>query len=280
MDEPPTPVVLRLDALSSFFWLQLLGFLPLKQFLRLCIVSKSIKNIKIPKSEANEIADKIIHSCSRDSDNFDWSLVIHLMWWTGDVSIGHLSQTRCALRRLDRCYFVPSICGCCHGNLSVESLDNVENEVIRSKVLQTRVNIRDNKYSHCRDVGSEFHGYSYEDTDDITFADPAEVFAIGCDSCQFLLFLWAVPCVGDVYNDEPCRRGDSEGLIPESLVIGKCGGCRENLVNCARCTHARCDTCRRYLCEECSCGMWMGTVGRNICSKCAGTRYDNLFSDY
>ena len=279
-DEPPPPVVLRLDALPTFFWLQLLGLLPLQQFLSLSIVSKSIKNIEIPKSEAKKIADEIIHLCSRESDNFDWSLVIHLMWWTSDVSIEHLSQTRCALRHLGSCYFVPSTCGCCRGELGVESLDKVENEVLRAKVLQTRVNVTENKYGHCRNIGSEIHGYSYEETEDITLADPAEVFAVGCDKCQFLLLLWVVPCVGGVYNEEPCRRGDSEFLIPESLVVGKCGGCRENLVNCARCTHARCDTCRCYLCEECSCGKWMGTVGRNICSKCAGTRFDNLFPDY
>ncbi len=153
--------------------------------------------------------------------------------------------------------------------------------VLRSKIIESRISTINDAYDHYHRVKG-YDDYCDEDEDgevDITYAEPAEVYKIKCLTCRFVLYLWAVPCVGGVYGGGPCKVRDDDRVIPESLVIGKCCNCDQNLVCCNRCTYARCDTCRGYLCEECSCGEWSRTVGREVCGKCAGRRYDHLFHD-
>ena len=92
-ESPSSPVVIRLDQLPTAVWVKLLDYLPLKQFIKLSLVSKRIRNVQIPKQEAKKKADEIVLLCSRDADNFDWWLVIDLSWKMCEVSIGRMSQT-------------------------------------------------------------------------------------------------------------------------------------------------------------------------------------------
>ena len=100
---------------------------------------------------------------------------------------------------------------------------------------------------------------------------PADLCRVTCTTCGFKVYLWIHFCEGTY-----CKECRSKKDI-DKIVIGCCKSCEEALTECRKCLH-RCQQCKCYLCLECSCGEFCRTIGRTLCQKCAGNKYDHLLS--
>ena len=111
------------------------------------------------------------------------------------------------------------------------------------------------------------------DNDYGEFEEPAHLCRVTCVNCEFKVYLWLHFCEG-VYSDE-CKSSSDVA----KLVIGCCKSCGKALTECRKCTRP-CMQCKGDLCLQCSCGEFCRTIGRTLCSSCAGNKYDHLLSKY